>query len=335
MAARAVIFGVAGPVLGQDERAFLREADPWGFILFARSIESPAQVARLTASLRAAVGRNAPVLIDQEGGRVARMRAPHWREWAPALEECQRLPGIELRVRAMRLRARLIAAELHAVGIDVNCAPVLDVVQAGTHTVIRNRCYGTDPAEVAAIGRGVAEGLLEGGVLPVMKHMPGQGRAGLDSHKDLPEVTASVDELTALDFAPFRALADLPLAMTAHVVYRAIDPARPATLSPTMVKLIRQSFGFDGLLMTDDLSMKALRGPFGDRVGGALAAGCDVILHCNGDPEEMAAVAAAAPELSGRAIARADRALALRATAEADTEALAAEFASLGEAARA
>ncbi|MFO1106551.1 MAG: glycoside hydrolase family 3 N-terminal domain-containing protein [Amaricoccus sp.] len=329
MAPRAVIFGCAGPDLGPDERHFLAEADPWGFILFGRNITGPDQLRRLTGTLRETVGRAAPVLIDQEGGRVARLQAPHWREWLPALEECARLPVGPLRARAMGLRYRLIAGELSAVGIDVNCAPVLDLAGDATHPVLRNRCYGGDPAEVAAIGRAVAEGLLAGGVLPVMKHMPGQGRAPLDSHRDLPVVTASEAELQA-DFAPFRALADLPMAMTAHVIYRALDPDRPATLSPRLVRLIREEIGFGGLLMTDDLSMRALTGAFGGRVEAALAAGCDLVLHCNGDPAEMAAVAEAAPRLAGAALARADAALAARDRGGAtDPAALEAEFAAL------
>ncbi len=327
MAARAVILGCQGPELGADERRFFAGASPWGFILFARNIENPGQLRRLTADLREAVGRDAPVLVDQEGGRVARMRAPEWREWAPALEECARLPGRDLRARAMYLRYRLIAAELRAVGIDVNCAPVLDVVQPDTHPVIRNRCYGADPAEVAAIGRAVAEGLMAGGVLPVIKHIPGHGRATRDSHLDLPQVAAPLADLDAVDFAPFRALADLPAAMSAHVVYPALDPARPATLSQRVVRIVRDGIGFDGLLMTDDLSMKALHGPFGARAEAAIAAGCDMLLHCNGDAGEAAAVAEAAPELAGAALARADRALAVRgAAAEADPAALEAEF---------
>lgn len=327
MAPRAVILGCAGPTLGPEERRFLAGADPWGFILFGRNVESPEQVARLTAELRAAVGRDAPILIDQEGGRVARLRAPAWREWPPALDECARLPGLGLRVRAMHLRYRLIAAELRALGIDVNCAPVLDVARSETHAVLRNRCYGEDPAEVAAIGRAVADGLLAGGALPVMKHMPGQGRGALDSHLDLPRVTASRDELEA-DFTPFRALADLPMAMTGHVVYAALDPEAPATLSATMVRLMREEIGFGGLLMTDDLSMRALSGDFAGRVERALAAGCDLVLHCNGKPEEMAPVVGAAPRLAGRALARAEAALALRGGA-ADAAEVAAELATL------
>jgi beta-N-acetylhexosaminidase len=329
MPGRAVIFGCGGPVLTPGERAFFRAADPWGFILFGRNVETPGGLRRLTAELRESVGRDAPVLIDQEGGRVARLRAPGWREWLPALDECRRLENGAARVRAMRLRYRLIAAELAAAGIDVDCAPVLDVVRRETHDVLANRCYGDDPGEVAAIGRAVAEGLLDGGVLPVMKHMPGQGRAALDSHLALPVVDAGRAALAA-DFEPFRALADLPMAMTAHVVFRAIDPEAPATQSAAAVRLIREEIGFDGLLMTDDLSMRALEGGLGARATRALAAGCDLVLHCSGAPAEMEAVAAAAPTLAGRAAARAAAALGLRRAPDAaDTRALEAEFAAL------
>ena len=274
-------------------------------------------------------------MIDQEGGRVARLRGPAWREWAPALEECERLPEAGLRARAMHLRYRLIAGELRDVGIDVNCAPVLDVARPGTHSVLRNRCYGSEPAEVAAIGRAVAEGLLAGGVLPVVKHMPGQGRAEIDSHLDLPQVTAAAAALE-VDFAPFRALADLPLAMTAHVVFEAIDPDAPATQSAAVLRLIREEIGFGGLVMTDDLSMQALGGSLPERATRALAAGCDMVLHCSGDPAEMAGIAGAVPELSGRAAARAGAALARRTTAAPeDAAALDAELAGLKELARA
>jgi beta-N-acetylhexosaminidase len=329
--ARAVVLGCLGPTLTAAERAFFAATDPWGFILFARNVETPAQLGRLTAALRAAVGRDAPVLIDQEGGRVARLRAP-WREWPPALEECARLPTTALRAEAMRLRYRLIAGELAAVGIDVNAAPVLDLVHPETHAIIRCRAYGSDPAEVAAVGRAAAEGLLAGGVLPVMKHMPGQGRASLDSHLALPRVAASLAMLEA-DFAPFRALADLPIGMTGHVVFEAVDPEAPATLAAAAIRLIREAIGFDGLLVTDDLSMRALAGPIGERAARAAAAGVDVLLHCNGDPDEAAAVAEAAPRLAGRAAERAATALARRgAAADADPEALAAEYAALGRA---
>ena len=333
MAPRAVILGCGGPELTPAERRFFAEAAPWGFILFARNVADPAQLGRLTGELRDSVGRDAPVLIDQEGGRVARMRGPAWREWLPALDECERLPA-GLRAQAMRLRYRLIAEELRAVGIDVNCAPVLDLARAETHAVIRNRCYGSDPVEVAATGRAVAEGLMAGGVLPVMKHMPGQGRAALDTHHELPVVAAERAALAA-DFAPFRALRDLPLAMTGHVVFSAIDPEAPATQSPAVVRLMREEIGFGGLLMTDDLSMKALGGGFAERAARAFAAGCDVALHCNGDPGEMAGVVSAAPELAGVAAARAEAALALRRVEPADAGALAAEYAAVRERAHA
>ncbi|TPE51481.1 beta-N-acetylhexosaminidase [Amaricoccus solimangrovi] len=328
MAARAVILGCAGPELSEDERRFFAAADPWGFILFARNIETPEQTRALTRALRDSVGRDAPVLVDQEGGRVARLRGPVWREWAPALEECAGLP-VAARARAMHLRYRLIAGELAEIGIDVNCAPVLDLARAETHGILLNRCYSGDPAEVAAMGRAVAEGLLAGGVLPILKHMPGQGRAPLDSHRELPVVEAEAAALEAADFAPFRALADMPMAMSAHVVYRALDPERPATQSPRVIGMIRESIGFDGLLMTDDLSMQALKGDFGERAARALDAGCDMVLHCNGVAGEMAAVVAAVPRLAGRARARAEAALARRGGAPGESAAFEAEYRAL------
>ncbi len=327
MVARAAILGCLGSNLTPAERRFFAAADPWGFILFARNVESPAQVLRLTSDLRAAVGREAPVLVDQEGGRVARLRGPHWREWRPAFDDCTRLPDPDLRVRAMRLRYRLIAAELRAVGIDVNCAPVLDCVHPGTHPVLRNRAYCTDPGEVSRIGRAVADGLLAGGVLPVIKHIPGQGRADLDSHLALP--TVSAPDLEA-DFAPFRALADLPLAMTAHVVFEALDGQAPATQSPGVIALIRERIGFDGLLMTDDLSMQALTGTWSDRAARSFAAGVDVVLHCNGDPDEAAGVIDATPRLGDRAARRAEAALARRGPPlDCDLAEVSAEYAAL------
>ena len=333
MAPRAVIYGCRGLGLDAAERAFFREAAPWGFILFGRNVRAPDQVRRLVAELRDAVGREAPVLVDQEGGRVARLGPPAWRGWSDALDECAALPP-ELRARAMALRYRLIGQELRALGIDVNCAPALDVLQPDTHAFLRARLYGDAPGEVAAIGRAVADGLLAEGVLPVVKHIPGHGRARADSHEALPVVEADLDALDAVDFAPFRDLADLPMAMTAHVVYRALDPERPATLSPTAVAAIRERIGFDGLLMTDDLSMRALTGPMAERVRLSLAAGCDVVLHCNGDPDEMAAVAAEVPALAGAAAERAGQALARRGAAgSGDAAALDAALAELRRAA--
>ncbi len=311
MTASACILGCAGPALTARERDFMAETNPWGFILFARNVESPDQLRVLTTELRSAVGRDAPVLVDQEGGRVARMTAPHWREWMPPLEHARSLAGDAAR-KSMYLRYRVIANELRDVGIDVNCAPVLDIAFPDTHEVVRNRCLGAEPDRVALLGRAVAEGLLAGGVLPVIKHLPGHGRAIQDSHEELPVAAASVHELAATDFAPFLQLADLPLAMSAHVLYPAIDPERCATLSPDAIRLIREHIGFDGLLMTDDISMGALKGSLSTRVDAALSAGCDVILHCNGELAEMEEIASVAPRLAGEAFARAERALGWR-----------------------
>lgn len=304
------IFGCEGLTVLQTERAFFADADPWGFILFARNVDDPDQLRRLTGDLREAVGRDAPVLIDQEGGRVQRMRAPHWREWLPPLEQAALAGGRA--ERAMWLRYRLIAEELRAVGIDVNCAPCADIASAATHEILRNRCYGSEAGRVAALARSVAQGLMAGGVAPVVKHMPGHGRAEVDSHLDLPRTDAPRRLLEAEDFGPFRALANLPMAMSAHIVFEAIDAAA-ATISPVMVRLIRQEIGFGGLLMTDDISMQALDGDVASRSRAALDAGCDMILHCNGKLGEMQAVAAAAGPMQAAAQARADAALAARA----------------------
>lgn len=328
--ATAAILGCEGPALTAGEAAFFREADPLGFILFARNVATPDQVRRLTADLRDAVGRDAPVLVDQEGGRVQRLRAPHWREWLPPLDEVARHPP-QTRARAIWLRYRLIAADLRAVGIDADCAPTADIAGPDTHPFLRNRCFGTDPATVAAAARAAAEGLLAGGVLPVMKHLPGHGRAVVDSHLHLPRTAADAVTLEATDFAAFRALADLPAAMTGHVVFDAFDPDRPATLSPAMIGVIRGRIGFSGLLVTDDLSMAALSGTLGQRAAAAIAAGCDVALHCNGKRAEMEAVAAAAGPLTEAAARRAAAALATRGRPDPiDTRALAAEFDTLG-----
>ncbi|WP_136645448.1 glycoside hydrolase family 3 N-terminal domain-containing protein [Tabrizicola sp. YIM 78059] len=308
----ATIFGCAGPVLLQDERAFFREADPFGFILFARNIETPDQLRRLTADLRAAVGRDAPILVDQEGGRVQRLRAPHWREWDPPLDTVERAGSVAVAARAMRARMRVIGAELRAVGIDANCAPLGDVARPGTHPFLRNRCYGSDPETVAIIARAVAAGLKEAGVLPVVKHLPGHGLSHLDTHLALPTVDAPLDELRAVDFAPFRALNDLPMAMTAHLVFAAVDPGLPATQSPTMIRLIRDEIGFQGLLMSDDLNMEALKGSLADRTARTMAAGVDIALHCKGDLAEMQAVAGAAGDMTPAAADRARAALAAR-----------------------
>ncbi len=322
----AAIFGCAGLALTADEAAFFREADPFGFIVFARNIEAPDQVRRLTASLREAVGRDAPVLIDQEGGRVQRMRAPHWHEWQPPFDTVQAAGSVDAAARIMRLRSAVIAAELRAVGIDANCAPVADVAAEVTHPFLRNRCYGTDPATVATVARAVADGLLAGGVIPVVKHLPGHGRSHVDTHLDLPTVTASREELHAVDFAPFRALNDLPMAMTAHLVFQAYDGERPATQSPVMIDVIRREIGFDGLLMTDDLNMEALKGSLADRTARSIAAGVDVALQCNGHLDEMQAVAEAAGRMGPEAWRRGQAALSCRRDVVADVPALMAEL---------
>jgi beta-N-acetylhexosaminidase len=313
MKTRAFIAGCSGLELNPDELAFFKEAAPWGFILFRRNIGTPEQVKALCASLRDAVGReDAPILIDQEGGRVQRMGPPHWPKY-PAGAAYGRVHANDPLVQRelARLGARLIAHDLRSVGINVDCLPVLDVPSPGAHDVIGDRAYGKTPDKVAVLGRAAAEGLLAGGVLPVVKHIPGHGRAGADSHLSLPVVDASREELERHDFAPFRMLTDMPLAMTAHVVYTALDPERPATTSPLIMKdIIRGHIGYDGLVMTDDLSMKALSGTFREKTEAAFVAGVDMALHCNGDMEEMSAVAEATPVLEGEALRRASAALA-------------------------
>lgn len=326
----ATIFGCAGPVLDREEAAFFRDARPWGFILFARNIETPDQVRRLTASLREAVGWEAPILIDQEGGRVQRMGPPHWRQWLPPLDQVARAGGRA--EEGLMLRAQVMATELRAVGIDVNCAPLADIAADDTHPFLRNRCLGTDPGQVARNARAMAEGFLSGGILPVIKHLPGHGRATLDSHKALPRVDATHADLSRTDFAAFDPLADLPLAMTGHILFSALDPDLPATLSPRVNAVIRNEIGFDGLLMTDDICMGALGGALGPRCAAALDAGCDVILHCNGELPEMVVVADVAGTLSPRATERAQRALdARRAPDAADPDALMAQLVELLE----
>jgi beta-N-acetylhexosaminidase len=314
MMPRAFITGLSGATLTAEERAFLREALPWGLILFKRNIETPAQVKALTAAFRDAVAADAPVLVDQEGGRVQRLGPPHWPAYPAGatyglLYEQDRAMGL----RAAQLGARLMAGDLVPLGIDVDCLPLADVPVSGADKVIGDRAYGETPDKVAAIAAAAAAGLLEGGVLPVVKHLPGHGRATADSHQRLPVVDATRAALEATDFAAFRPLAGLPLGMTAHVVFTAFDPVTPATTSATMVqKVIRDSIGFKGLLMSDDVSMGALAGSIGERTAAALAAGCDVVLHCNGRLDEMQAVAAEAPALAGDAARRAAAALALR-----------------------
>ncbi len=309
----AFITGIFGLELTADERAFLREADPWGFILFKRNIDTPQQVVALTRELRDVVGRDAAILVDQEGGRVQRLGPPHWPKYPPgafyrAIYERHSDRGLV----AAQLGGRLIAADLAAVGIDVDCLPLADVPVAGADSIIGDRAYGETPDQVAALAGAVAKGLLAGGVLPVLKHIPGHGRAPADSHLRLPVVDADRKTLEASDFAAFRPLAHLPLAMTAHVVFSAID-GEPATTSAIMIQdVIRDSIGFAGALMSDDVSMGALSGTIAERSRAALAAGCDLVLHCNGRLDEMREVAAETPSLPGEAARRTAAALAAR-----------------------
>jgi beta-N-acetylhexosaminidase len=314
----AAVLGCSGTVPSCAERDFYRDADPLGFILFARNCENPDQVRALVDSLRECVGRaDAPVLIDQEGGRVARLGPPHWRA-APAMArfgELARRSSVRA-TEAAWLNARLIAADLHDLGITVDCAPVLDVPHAGAHDIIGDRAPGTSADIAMLVGGAFADGLLEGGVLPVIKHIPGHGRATADSHQSLPVVKTPVTELASTDFSPFRALADLPWAMTAHVLYTALDDQEPATTSRAVVEaVIRDHIGFDGVLMTDDLSMQALSGSLAERTKAALDAGCDLVLHCNGDMDEMKQVAGACRRLTAKAHERVERGEAMRRTA--------------------
>ncbi len=319
MAARAFITGLAGSAITPDERAFLRDAAPWGVILFKRNVIDPGQLRALIDDFRTICGRDgAPVLVDQEGGRVQRLGPPHW----PAYPAGAVYGGIFARdpaagLRAATLGARLIAADLAAVGITVDCLPLADVPVAGADRVIGDRAYGDTPQQVAAVAAAVAAGLQAGGVLPVLKHLPGHGRATADSHQQLPVVTADRKSLEMTDFAAFMPLAGLPLGMTAHVVFTALDAALPATTSITIIQqVIRGAIGFGGALMSDDVSMGALTGTIAERTARSLAAGCDLVLHCNGDLAEMREVASMCPELSGLALRRTEAALASRRAAD-------------------
>lgn len=313
MSVRAVIFGCAGHELSAAELAFFREVRPWGFILFQRNCGSPSQIRQLSASLRRCVGRDeAPILIDQEGGRVQRLRGEHWRTRPPAAA----FGAINRQDPKMARdlvydNARVMAAELRDLGINVDCVPCIDVPTEGAHSVIGDRAFASDPWVVAALGQAVIDGMLDGGVLPVIKHMPGHGRARADSHLELPVVDAPRGQLERSDFAPFRALAHAPLGMTAHVVYTDIDATAPATTSKCVIdEVVRGFIGFDGALMSDDLSMRALQGSFAERARAAIAAGCDLVLHCNGNMDEMHDIVSATPILSGKALVRAERAMA-------------------------
>lgn len=307
----AAIYGCSGQVLTDEERAFFAEARPWGFILFRRNVDTPDQVRTLVAALRDSIGNpDAPVLIDQEGGRVQRLGPPHWPKYPPGAAYLKATNDPASARELVRLGSRLMAHDLRDLGITVDCLPVLDVPVAGAHDIIGDRAYAQDPATVSLLGRAAAEGLLAGGVLPVIKHIPGHGRAFSDSHKELPTVHADLETLDGWDFAPFKALSDMPMAMTAHVVYPAIDAKRPATTSKKAIRLIREVLGFSGLLLSDDLSMNALSGTLAERAEASLKAGCDVVLHCNGDLAEMRQIAKVVGKLKGGAKRRAEAALA-------------------------
>jgi beta-N-acetylhexosaminidase len=310
----AVTYGLGGETLSPDEKAFFRDADPWGFTLFARNVDRPKQVRALTDSLRDLLGRNVPVFIDQEGGRVQRCKPPTWRA-APAAarfgELWDREP--ELALEAVKLNHRLLGAELIALGVDVDYAPCADLSVPGAHDVIGDRAFHADPAAIASMASAALEGLNDQGVLGVIKHLPGHGRAAADSHLELPVVETERGALEETDFAAFAGIQGALMAMTAHVVYADIDAEDPATHSSEVIStVIRGRIGFDGLLMTDDLSMKALRGDLQSRGELALEAGCDLLMHCNGELAEMVQVAHAAPVLDGRAAERAEAALAAR-----------------------
>lgn len=330
---KAMILGCSGLKLTESEQAFYRAERPWGFILFARNISERNQVTDLICELRECVGRpDAPVLIDQEGGRVQRIKPPLVQDYPPAAKiGALHVKDRELGLRAAWIMARLHAFDLSRFGISVNCTPVLDVPDRDGHQAIGNRAYCNDPTAVAELGRQTMDGLMAGGVMPVIKHIPGHGRATVDSHFDLPVVNASLEELTACDFVPFRALRDAPMAMTAHIVYAMLDPTAPATSSALIIEqIIRQQIGFSGLLMSDDVSMKALSGDFATKAGAIFGAGCDVILHCNGEMSEMTAICGHTPFLTGVPADRADRVIKLTGRVDdADEHALRCEFAEL------
>jgi len=309
---KPVIYGLSGLHLTPEERSFFGQADPAGYILFKRNIADRAQLRALTDDLRALSGRNdLPILIDQEGGRVARMQPPEWPAFpaGPAFDALYEIAPISA-IEAARANAQAIALVLAEVGITVDCLPLLDVSQPDTTDAITTRALGSEPLRVGAMGRAIVEGLRDGGVVGVVKHMPGHGRAKLDTHYHLPTVTASDAELE-IDLAPFRALADAPMGMTSHIVFQAWDPERPATLSPVVVEeVIRKRIGFDGLLMTDDIDMKALTGSAGDKAAGAIGAGCDLVLDCWGRMDEMEDIASRIGDMPGRSLERLERAMA-------------------------
>ncbi|SHH14850.1 glycoside hydrolase family 3 N-terminal domain-containing protein [Marivita hallyeonensis] len=324
----AAIFGCDGARLSPDERAFFAEANPFGFILFDRNLETADQIRALTADLRDTVGWNAPIFIDQEGGRVQRLRPPLATVWLPPLDHVTRLG--KNAEEGMHLRYRIIAHELMDLGIDANCAPMLDIARPETHPFLRNRCYGSDLDQVVRIGRAVVEGHLSGGVFPVIKHIPGHGLARMDSHLDLPRIDAPEETLNTIDFAAFKPFADCAMGMTAHLVFSALGETQPATTSPSMIRRIRDDIGFNGLLMTDDISMNALSGTVPERGAASMRAGCDVILHCNGDLAERIALIDRIGTMPAASQARAEAAIVRRPTPEdVDIAALKANLAEL------
>ena len=328
---RAVVYGMEGLTLTPEEIAFFCKARPYGYILFARNCESSQQVKALTTQLREVSQREElPILIDQEGGRVARLRPPHWRDAPAAKIFADLYLSDPLRARqAAYCNAQLIGAELAALGITVDCAPLADIPVEGSHDIIGDRAYGTTAEPVIALGREMARGLKSAGVLPVLKHIPGHGRSIVDSHEDLPIVHATLDELQATDFKPFQALRNLPMGMTAHIIYSALDALNVATTSQKVITYIRERIGFDGLLFSDDLSMHALKGSFQERAERSLAAGCDVVLHCNGKMEEMREVDKGVSPLSNEAIRRSEKAWQGRQTVLLDTQAIGDAYATL------
>ncbi len=324
---KSFICGVSGTALTAEEREFLAAEKPYGVILFARNVESPAQVRALCAEIKTALNHPfVEILVDQEGGRVQRLRPPHWRKY-PSAEMLSKQSDA---ARAIYVNARLIAEELRGAGITMDCAPVADVLAPECHQIIGDRAFGDTAEAVARLARAQAEGLMDGGILPIVKHIPGHGRATMDSHETLPVVSAPLSELETCDFATFKALADLPLAMTAHILYPALDAKQCATFSPIVMRYIREEIGFNGLIMSDDLSMKALGGSFAERTEKSLAAGCDLVLHGNGaligEPVrnlagELAEVAAAATPMSAESLDRAERAKAMRRATSTSEEA--------------
>lgn len=309
---QAAIYGLEGLALKDDERRFFREADPAGFVLFKRNCDNHTQLSQLTQSLRELAGRDdVPILIDQEGGRVARMRPPEWPAF-PAAEKFANLYRVapSSAIEAVRANARALGFMLRSAGINVNAVPLLDVRQEGASDIIGDRALGSEPMQVAALGRALLDGMASTGVIGIIKHMPGHGRAMVDSHKELPIVSASAEELE-IDLEPFERLSAAPMGMTAHVVYTAWDALHPATLSAKVIKdIIRERIGFDGLLMSDDLGMEALQGDFSSRAAGAILAGCDLALHCSGKMDEMIAVAGAVPTMGAESEDRLSRAMA-------------------------